>query len=435
MKRKFLIVLLALTLAIVSAFTLAACDELSFPIGGAGGSDRDNGSTVVTPGGDTDNKGNDDTEMPEPEKPDTHGFKFNLLDDDTYEVIGYDGTLAKIDIPSEYDGKTVTVIGDEAFRYCKKLMDVTMGNNITSIGDGAFYNCSGLKYITIPESVTNIGKDTFYNCPIEAAIIPAFACSSVKNGALRRVIITGGDSIGNNTFYNCTSLTSVTIGTGITGIGDGAFGNCYRLAEVYNLSSLNITKGANDNGCIGYYAFDIYTDNDASSKLIEEDDFVIHTDGNVRTLVGYYGDKTEIAIPGGITSIGRYAFAYSGSITSITMPDSVTDIGNYAFAYSGRLMNIKIGECVADIGERAFAYCASLTSIIIPDSVVNVGNYAFCVCRSIKTIIIPSGVTDIGSNVFWDCSNLETIYCKVASQPSGWHSDWKDGCSANVVWG
>ena len=124
MKRKFLIVLLGACLAIVSAFALTACGETEKPDGGNG----DNGnSTVVTPGGDTDNKGNDDTKMPEPEKPDTHGFKFNLLDDDTYEVIGYDGTLAKIDIPSEYDSKTVTVIGDEAFRYCKKLMDVTMG--------------------------------------------------------------------------------------------------------------------------------------------------------------------------------------------------------------------------------------------------------------------------------------------------------------------
>ena len=199
MKRKFLIVLLVLTLAIVSAFTLAACDETEKPDGGNG--DKGN-STVVTPGGDMDkNDGaTDNGGTTEPEEPSTAVLKFNLLDDDTYEVIGCEGNPTIIEIPSEYDGKTVTVIGDEAFRYCKKLMDVTMGNNITSIGDGAFYNCSGLKYITIPESVTNIGKDTFYNCPIEAAVIPAFACSSVKNGALRRVIITGGDSIGNNTF-------------------------------------------------------------------------------------------------------------------------------------------------------------------------------------------------------------------------------------------
>ena len=46
MKRKYLIVLLVLTLAIVSAFALAACGETDKPDGGNG----DNGnSTVVTP--------------------------------------------------------------------------------------------------------------------------------------------------------------------------------------------------------------------------------------------------------------------------------------------------------------------------------------------------------------------------------------------------
>ena len=54
MKRKFLIVLLALALAIVSAFAMIACGETNKPDGGNG----DNGnSTVVTPGGDTGNGG------------------------------------------------------------------------------------------------------------------------------------------------------------------------------------------------------------------------------------------------------------------------------------------------------------------------------------------------------------------------------------------
>ena len=54
MKRKFLIVLLVLTLAIVSAFVITACGETDKPDDGNG----DNGnSTVVTPGGDADNNG------------------------------------------------------------------------------------------------------------------------------------------------------------------------------------------------------------------------------------------------------------------------------------------------------------------------------------------------------------------------------------------
>ena len=69
MKRKFLIVLLTLTLAIVSAFTLTACGETEKPSG-------DNGwSTVVTPGGDTDNNGDDNTEQH------THSFTKEVVSD------------------------------------------------------------------------------------------------------------------------------------------------------------------------------------------------------------------------------------------------------------------------------------------------------------------------------------------------------------------
>ena len=72
MKRKFLIVLLALTLAIVSAFTLTACGETEKPDGGNG----DNGnSTVVAPGGDTDNNGGDNVE------PHTHAFTAEVATD------------------------------------------------------------------------------------------------------------------------------------------------------------------------------------------------------------------------------------------------------------------------------------------------------------------------------------------------------------------
>lgn len=57
MERKFLIVLLTLTLAIVSAFTLTACGE------------------TEKPGGDTDNNGDDNTEQH------THSFTKEVVSD------------------------------------------------------------------------------------------------------------------------------------------------------------------------------------------------------------------------------------------------------------------------------------------------------------------------------------------------------------------
>ena len=131
----------------------------------------------------------------------------------------------------------------------------------------------------------------------------------------------------------------------LTGLNKGAFFDCYRLVEVYNLSSLNITKGSEDNGAVGLNALDIYTDKNAPSKLTKENDFVIHTEGNVKTLVGYFGDRTSITIPNSVTSIGNYVFSGCASLTSITIPNSVTSIGNSAFYDCS---NLKTINCEAE---------------------------------------------------------------------------------------
>jgi hypothetical protein len=35
---------------------------------------------------------------------------------------------------------------------------------VTSIGNGAFSGCTGLTSVTIPSGVTSIGEGTFYKC-------------------------------------------------------------------------------------------------------------------------------------------------------------------------------------------------------------------------------------------------------------------------------
>ena len=175
--------MLALIVAIASAFALTACGETNGNGGSntgntgngdnngntivvtPGGDNTDNttvvtpgggntdNTTVVTPGGDTtvttpetpdsgdnDNQGgsgnpgggNKDTDDNDnPEKPATKGLKYTLLADDTYEVTGYDGTATEINIPSTYNGKPVTSIGDNAInskRDFRKTQQKTTNN-------------------------------------------------------------------------------------------------------------------------------------------------------------------------------------------------------------------------------------------------------------------------------------------------------------------
>ncbi len=91
-------------------------------------------------------------------------FEWLVLNDGTVKIDDYKGDDEEIVIPSEIDGKRVTVIGDNAFFDCKSLKSINIPDSVTEIGTRAFYGCKSLTLITVPDSVKVIKPFAFREC-------------------------------------------------------------------------------------------------------------------------------------------------------------------------------------------------------------------------------------------------------------------------------
>lgn len=231
--------------------------------------------------------------------------------------------LSSITIPT-----SVTRIGNNAFAGCENLAYITIPSKVTGLGDYAFFGCSKLSNITLSQSISSIGKNAFAYCPsLTSTILPA----SVTE-------------IGNFAFA-WSGLKELSIGAAVSKMGYSLFAGCANLSKV-TIDPANQHYTIQDDVI---YTKDMTT---AVIGLENITSITLPTTvSTVGENAFYYCENlTELNLPTSLRTISSQAFCYCNGLTKATIPEGVTYIGGQAFRGCNNLTEITLPSTLKEFG-------------------------------------------------------------------------------------
>ena len=308
-------------------------------------------------------------------------------------------SLEEITIPDNIES-----IGNYAFNYCRNLKKVNIGANTKLRYIGQSFQYTAMENFTLPESVEETNSWAFYGNYHLKSFTFNSKLSVIPDGFLGGCI-----SLWNRAFEDCTSLRTVTIGSGVRNINWEAFKNCTSLTDVYFGSALeyfgdNVFAGCSSlvnfhNIPENYITFDYHVF-ETSKWYAEKPDGAVYFGNVLYNYKGKIAQDENIVIPEGTVSFNKSIFGENKNLKSVTIPASMGQIDfGYLFDGSENLENITVAESHPNYKSiDGIVYSKDGTTLI------------YCPRGKSGALVLPEGTEYINNDSLTGCTKITSCH-------------------------
>lgn len=389
-------------------------------------------------------------------------------------VTGYTGTSATVIVPNRYNGKSVTSVGEAAFRDNDRITQVDLPNGIASVGAQAFYRCRYLVSVNLTKRLTSIGNYAFFDCSRLTSYGDITNVTSIPDGLflgckkLSAIALSeSATSVGAQAFGDCELIKEMTLPAGVRAIGNGLFDGCTSLETVTFLGDLTSFGTNVFSGCLalssvvltGSTNFSVigrdlcHINTVRGTELVfhisggeEEAEYILPDSVSVINAGAFDGNKTLKSVTvGAATRLECGAFKGMSALETLTAP-ALDPTYNYLAYYFGAtereegarhsayipatLRSVTfVGGTSTVVGDSAFCGAVGLEEISGLDGVTSIGKYAFAY-TALKSFTVSPGLISIGDYAFTGCPQFEEY--KTSGEPSSEYSVY-NGCLYNAA--
>ena len=343
-------------------------------------------------------------------------------------------SLKEISLPISIDG-----IGSGVFKNCTSLETVKFAIMPEYFGESVFEGCTSLKTVYLSDDWSHDAVDLFKDCTALEKVIyqeNEYAAEEFLKGTIygrekynKRIVVDTDSALewwgtGHEAYYHCDDgleFRSKAFSWGIKGY-DGKEQEYVLPAKINSMEVTHIGRDFSGAEMKTLYIPDTVTKidggafancrnlenifiSDKNKNFIITDNLVLSADG--KRVISYYGNKSEVIIPDGVTEIDRQAFMFT-DITSVKLPEGLEIIGDEAFRLCSVLSSVQFPDTLTLISEDAFEGCRELTEISLKsDGILKIYEGAFWGCSNVKKITLEN--IDLICERAFNCDNAEEI--------------------------